>query len=867
MQRRGGGAGNSTGPGRLRPAAAFVLIGCVLALVSWRATHLALDAPGEEPDPRVERQAPWPRFEISDRSGTTLAVSVECFDLTASPRSLWRSHTPDHIAGVLAGQLRDESASSLLTRLLPAPPPGEEPGLVRVAFPRLLRFDQARAAAVDAWLTQGGLDGEGRGPIDGIWLHPLDGGGYTLEWAPALALSEAARLRHLGERARHRPDLWTGRLLADLRTLVHPDPTSPLPPEIAAELAGLPRAERRAALADAIWAELLPTTFRVVRRKIDPVTAHGLHEAFEREAISPWQMQLVARLDRHHPTRPEAFTPLRVTHGDQSEPPHIDSDAFSILGHWGVLGEGDALERARDERDHAPEELEWGGLPDPVARRAWELETRWRPWSGLELLCSNELEKPRWKGLLQAKPRTYTARIRTLARDRRGRWENRRVPDYFIAADDGAEVPRCEVTLDAELQESLHGELQGLLEEFRAAVAEGIVVDVASGDVLAVDGVYAYDVAGFAPIRHVFTPGSTMKAVVMSIALDQGLVTPQERFETFAPDGIVLREGRHRRHIREALGAPKEATVSATEGLAYSVNAVLVQIGLRIPAPILRAKLSSLGYGQRPGVGLGPEAAGHLPPLNRDGTWSRLYAHASVSFGHELGVTLWQHAQALATIARGGIFRPLRLLRAVEQGERRYEILPVEGRRVLSEGACRSVRSMMAVGAREGTGARVASPELCPEFDYIGTKTGTTEKVPTEVSLHVEWPRQLELEAQGKPWSSAEHRALIGKRANLGIRNTCYTSSMCAIGRIGERELMTLIVVDEPRSRHKFGADVAGRAAVRMLRRAHGLAPDYKGEGDPAQPSLATEVATRAAAAGEAAFNHQELPWAGGQGR
>jgi cell division protein FtsI/penicillin-binding protein 2 len=855
--RVGGDIAEGTASG-LRPASAFVLIGVVLLAVTGKAAHLAFVAPGDQPDPLAVVTAPWPGFEVTDRGGRPLAVSVECFDLTASPRSLWRSHTPDRIANALAAVLGDEAGRDILALLLPAPPAGEPLGLVRVSSPRLLRFDLEAARAVDHWLLTGGLDDDGAGPIDGIWLAPLGDGTYTLEWAPAVALRQAARLRHLGEDYKKRPDLWTRRLLRNLSKLVraaHPDG---LPAEVAEALAGLTTSgERRELLADGIWAELMPTTFRVVRRKVEPVVGHSLHELLEEELISPWQMQLVPRLDRRHPTRPAHTQPVaaRGANSDEPGPPVTREDAFAILGHWGVLGTEEALERARFERDRSPQRLEWSGWEDPVERRAWQLETDWRPWSGLELLCSTELASPRWAQVLANGPRSYTRRTRSVARDRRGRWEDKRVPDYFQSATDGLEVPRCETTLDAELQQLLHTEMLGLLREFKAAVAQAIVIDVATGDVLAVDGAYAYDISGFAPIRHVFTPGSTHKAIVMAIALDQGVVRPDDLFETFAPRGIVVRDGRSSRAIREALGAPSEALISATQGLAHSVNAVLVQVGLKIPAPILRAKLLELGYGARPGAGLGPESAGHVPPLDRHGTWSRVNTHASVSFGHELGVTLWQHAQALATVARGGVFRPLRLLRAVEQEGERWELPLAGGERVLSAQACDEVRTMMAVGAREGTGDRVASPAHCPEFSYVGTKTGTTEKVSTEVSLHVEWPRQLELAAQGRPWNVDEYRALIGKRHNLGIRNTCYTSSMAAVGRVGDRELLTMVIVDEPRSRRKFGADVAGKATMRILRQAHGLSAEVD-----AAPAVQL-------APGRVAFNDQDLPWAEEAGR
>ncbi len=847
LQGRGGRASESG----LRPASAFVLIAGVLLAVTAKAAYIAFVVEGEQP--RTERTitAPWPRFEVQDRTGRPLAVSVECFDLTLSPRATWLSHTPDHMARRIAQVLGDDSAAHLLERFLPATPAPGEVGLLRPVEPRLLRFEGDSLERVDEWLQTGSLiAGEGAGRIEGFWLAPLAGSAWTLEWAPAMALCREARQKHLGAEAAERPASWTRRLLGDLALLVGDE-------RLGQELQDLPRRDgpaRRRAVRDALWAELMPSTFRVVRRRLRPVTAHALSELLRSEAVSPWQMKLTECLDRRHPSRPDETRPVLFwPPGAEAPGPAQRADAFRILGHWGVLGPADALARARADRDLVPHLLDWSGAVDPVARRAWELETEWRPWSGLELLCGNELADPRWQARLEVGARSYERLTRHLARDRRKRWEDHRVPDYFQNAQDGADIPRFESTLDATLQQFVHDELLTVLHEFRAALAQAIVLEVETGDVLAVDGVYAYEVSGFAPIRHQFTPGSTMKAITMAIALDRGVVERHELFATFAPEGIDIREGRAKRHIGEALGAPKEAYVSAEQGLARSVNAVLVQIGLRVPAPVLRAKLIELGYGVRPDVGLGPEACGLLPPLDRHGSWSKPYTHASVAFGHELSVSLWQHAAALATVMRGGLSRPLRLLRAVEQGDRRWELEVEPGRRVLSESACRIVRGMLATGAREGTGDDVASPEQCPEFSYVGTKTGTTEKVPTEVSLHVEWPRQIELAAEGLPWTTAEHRALIGERQNLGFHERiCYTSSMCVVGRLpgNEREVLVLLVVDEPRSRKKFGADVAGAAAVAIMRHAHGLPRVAGAQPKPPRPPGAT------------AFNDSEVPWA-----
>jgi cell division protein FtsI (penicillin-binding protein 3) len=372
--------------------------------------------------------------------------------------------------------------------------------------------------------------------------------------------------------------------------------------------------------------------------------------------------------------------------------------------------------------------------------------------------------------------------------------------------------------LRADLQQAMHRDLTETLLRTEAASAMAIVVDVASGDVLAVGSQSPYAVSGFAPTQFRFTPGSILKPLVMAIALDAGVVRPDEMFRTFAPDGIVLRDGRAHRRIREAKGAPQEFEISATTALSRSVNAVMVQIGRRLDAQVFHRGLAGCGLGRLPEAGLGPESRGYLPSLEK-GTWSPTYTQASVSFGHEVLVTLWQQAAALATVARGGGYRPLRMVREVRQGRRTWGIDPAPEVRVLSSKACSQTLAMMRTGALEGTGRRMVGSGALEELSWFGSKTGTTEKEAGVACSHLEAEHHLRHRQEGSDCSRACYASLRGKSAH---RFSCYTSSMCLIGRLTPTspQVLVLVVVDERGKGPRYGADVAGPAAVRLLRRA-----------------------------------------------
>ncbi len=858
--RAGGGNDARTGASReqsaralqsasgLRPAWPFVAIALVLLAVGGKAAHIALFSSGSQPDARERDVSLWPAFEISDRHGRGLAVPVECFDLSLSPRAMWRAHTPLRIAELLASVL-DEDPEDLLARLLPA---DALDGEVVPGEPRILRLDRPRAESVARWLRTGRGADESAGealPIRGVRLVELaEGGPWSLAWRPAELLAEEQRIVHLGERGRQHPELWVSELLGELERRVD---LALLPPELAAVHATASEEDRHSIVREALWAELLPTQYRVVERWIQPSVAHEIADLLAEENVSPWQMQLEPALARSHPLRPE------------DEHSGI-ADAFTVLGHWGVLSPLDAQERARREAGLAPGDDFLNTRQRAfVLERTSELWNARHPLSGLELLAGTELEHERWI-FLADRVASYERTLRSLPRDRRRAWSDG-VPNYFVAAADASATPRVVSTLDAELQRFVHAELARLTTGIEPALAMAMVVELESGDVLAVDSVSRYPIGGFAPILHQFTPGSTFKAVVMALAHDLSLVDPAESFATYVPTGIVVRDASGRgRLIREAEGAPEEAWISAIQGIAESCNAVLVQIGLRIPPPVFRERLDELGYGRAPDIGIGPETAGYLAPLER-GTWKQRFTHASVSFGHEIAVSAWQHAEALATILRGGMRRPLRLLAGVEQDGKRWDIEPETGRRVLSERAAAELRTMMAAAARTGTGMRVAGPDVCPEFyapgAYVGTKTGTTEKVETELCLHVELAHNATEHPNGEPCPSACRAALRYRRDHKGLRNTCYTSSMVALGRLAgdEREVLVFVVVEDARCKLKFGADVAGPSAVAILRASHGL------EARRAPEAVIAEADEPALLPAEW-FNARDFPWAEEEG-
>ncbi len=748
----------------LRLAAAFLLIIGVLGLVALKAAKVALYDDGEQPRNLKEQRSPEIAFDLVDRNGVPLALSIERMEFVAYPNALWQAHTPDQLLPRLAGALGwkvEELSAALLPPLVG--------GWFEVEAPPF-DLDTAQAQTLANWIARGSTDPEAApNPIAGFQLRPAGSQRYHLCWQPLVVLSQDVRERH----GAHSTVRWTRRLADDLIQCVFG----------ARGKQELESNERELnAARKLVWDALLPLHFKRVVREVPPQTAMLVYQRLKDERVREHQAKLLPVNKRVYPVREGA---------DEAAQP------LTVLGSWGMLDEGEARERARaelhleDDRDLGPQEqLELEARE--LLRRSYP-----SPVCGLELLGYELLQRPEFDWI-QRDPERYWFLASYVPR---------RAPQrYFQADDSGDPTPRIVTTLDAGLQRHVRAVLEQVMETHKPAVAMAIAIEVATGKVLAVDALNAYEASGFLPTVHTFTPGSTMKVLVMATAIDTGSVDLEHKYNSY--NGHFLLDGK--RLIREAEGA-QTGEMTPAQGLAYSCNAVLVQIGLQIPPLALFQRLQALGYGKAPNAGLGGERSGMIPAW----PWDRLYKHASVCFGHEMQVTLWQQAAALATVVRGGNFLPLRLFEAVEQGAR-HEALPDSGpgQRIFKPETCSTVRGMMKLGATIGTGSRVS----CPEFE-MGTKTGTAQKVKGEVCLHAELEYNRDF-AKGR--SPALSRAQL--RTRKPHSGDCYTCSMCAWGHLPDssREVLVFVVVDEPRGIRHYGSEIAGPAAMSILKEALG---------------------------------------------
>ncbi|TAM83732.1 MAG: penicillin-binding protein 2 [Candidimonas sp.] len=261
---------------------------------------------------------------------------------------------------------------------------------------------------------------------------------------------------------------------------------------------------------------------------------------------------------------------------------------------------------------------------------------------GVELAYNDELE---------GKPGS-----RRVIRDRLGR----------IVEDVRAVVPPVDgrdlsLSIDAGIQFDTYAALKQALEDHKAKSAAAVVVDVQTGEILAMVSLPSYDPndvdARKGPalrnraVVDTFEPGSIMKPFTAALALDLGRITTSTVFHT--GNGVYRYQGATI-HDVESNGNLDVAGV-----LRRSSNIGMTMISQVLSSKEMWTKFTQLGFGQAPRLHFPGVASGRLRPWAR---W-RPIERATMAYGYGLSVSLLQIAHAYTTFARNGDMVSLTLLK------------------------------------------------------------------------------------------------------------------------------------------------------------------------------------------------------------
>jgi cell division protein FtsI (penicillin-binding protein 3) len=272
------------------------------------------------------------------------------------------------------------------------------------------------------------------------------------------------------------------------------------------------------------------------------------------------------------------------------------------------------------------------------------------------------------------------------------------------------------LSMDVRVQQALESELEAQMLAQKAAGAAGVVMDVRTGEVLALASLPSFNanrpggLAGMPSHMNratlgVYELGSTFKAFTIAMALDSGVVT--DLGERFPTSPIMV--GRHR--ISDS--HPKGYPLSVPEVLIHSSNVGTARMAERMGRARQEAFLRKLGLMDRAPGELKEAGRTLTPPANNWGLSSVM----TVGFGHGIAVTPLHLATAYSALVNGGIYRPATFLKVPEGAER-------PGERVFTERTSLLLNGMLRLAVLDGTGRRADA-----EGYRVGGKTGTAEKV------------------------------------------------------------------------------------------------------------------------------------------
>ena len=368
---------------------------------------------------------------------------------------------------------------------------------------------------------------------------------------------------------------------------------------------------------------------------------------------------------------------------------------------------------------------------------------------------------------------------RSVVRDRLGRV----VEDIGMQASpvNGADVT---LSIDSKVQFFAYQRLREAVKEHGAQSGSVVVLDVQTGEVLALANYPSYDPdnrnsdgkrGGKPQLRNLaltdtFEPGSTMKPFTAALALETKRVTPNTLIDT-APGRITITGS-------TITDSHPHGTLTVAQVIQKSSNVGTVKMAMNMPAREMWEMYAQVGIGQKPRLDFPGVVTGRLRPYK---TW-RPIEQATMSYGYGLSVSLFQLARAYTVFARDGELMPATLLRQPELQA---------GQRVFSAQTAQQVREMLRMAAGPGGTA----PRAQAIGYSVGGKTGTARK-------------QI-----GKTYSNKYRAWFVG------------------LAPANNPRIVVAVMVDEPSKGVYYGGDVAAPVfsqVVQQTLRMMNVAPDIE---------------------------------------
>ncbi len=336
-----------------------------------------------------------------------------------------------------------------------------------------------------------------------------------------------------------------------------------------------------------------------------------------------------------------------------------------------------------------------------------------------------------------------------------------------------------QLSIDSKVQFFAYQKLRDAVLLHKAKAGSVVVLDVQSGEVLALANYPSYSPASRQnmsgeqlrnrALTDTFEPGSTMKPFVIGLALEKGLVTSTTMIQT-APGRLNIGNA-------TISDAHPHGMLSVNEVIQKSSNVGTVKIAMQMQPRDMWTLFSQVGLGQKPQLPFPGAVSGKLRAYK---TWKPI-EQATMSYGYGLSTSLFQLAHAYSVFGRDGELVPVTMLKTTQ---------PAAGVRVMETGHANAVRNMLHLAAGPGGTA----PKAQTMGYSVGGKTGTAHKV------------------EGRGYADKKYRGFF-----------------VGLAPIDKPRIVVAVMIDEPTAGKYFGGDVAAPVfseTVQQTLRLLGIQPD-----------------------------------------
>ncbi|UCH82197.1 MAG: penicillin-binding protein 2 [Nitrospiraceae bacterium] len=279
------------------------------------------------------------------------------------------------------------------------------------------------------------------------------------------------------------------------------------------------------------------------------------------------------------------------------------------------------------------------------------------------------------------------------------------------------------LTIDERIQYIVERELADAMKTWKAEAAVAIMMNPATGEILAMANRPNYDPnsAGRSKVSErrnraltdLFEPGSTLKTVLAAAALEEGIVRLNDEYDV--SKGYIVVGGKRIRDLH------KNDILTFQEVVQRSSNVGAVQIGMELGGKKYYEYIRKFGFGEKSGIDFPGEIKGILRnPRDWSGT-----SLAALSIGQEIGVTPLQILRAYAAIANGGkLMKPYIVSDIISPaGQIIKSVAPEVVRQVVSEKTAEKVTDILKTVVEEGGTATKAYIQ----GNLVAGKTGTAQ--------------------------------------------------------------------------------------------------------------------------------------------